>query len=198
MNYVLLREIIDQLSVINPYKARKLEMLLNKLNRENDQEKKKELEKRINLSIFNLFGKCLTKKDRDDFYNTSTWINEECYAIEQNEKNRWFIFSDGARRYVNTDEGIIVSNYIPREYGMGFHLDESDTSKSSEDVLIEAAFIKKYQNRLDIIGRLMDHKEELITDNYCLRDSSIPRFFVEELIDFLGIHRIQNTKNNTK
>ena len=200
MNYELLIDIIDQLSVVNPFKARKLSTLMEKHFAEDDQKKKKELEKKINRAVYSIFGKCINKDDLSDFYNTGSCINEECFNVEQSEEDRWFIFSDGARRYVKSEEGLELANYIPREYKKGFYIQERSASyeNNDKDILLELRFLKRHQIKLDTISRLMDHKEELITNNYRLRNSSVPRDFVEELIDFLGIHRIQSTKKNTK
>ncbi len=199
MNYELLLDIIEQLSVINPWKARKLDLLVGNHFTTRDEDKKKEIAKKIDRFIYNLFASSLTRESKNDFFNTGAVINEECYEIEKSEEDRWFITTDGARRFIPTDDGLKEANYIPRDYKKGFHLVDRGATCDMEagEIMRELSFLKKHQSALNSISGLMDHKLELITNNYNVK-KGIPRFFVEMLIDYLELSRLpkEEKKNN--
>ncbi len=197
MNYEQLYEIIDQLSVINPWKAKKLEALVKKQVMSKDENEKKQLKRKINNFIYNLFGSCLTRESRNDFFNTSISISEDCYEVEQREKERWFIYNDGARRYILNGDKVEVANFIPREYKKGFYVREreANTEEEKKQLRREFSFLFRNESLLKNISSLMDHRQELVTYGYEVKNNNIPSFFVEMLINYLGLSRVPQEEN---
>lgn len=192
MNYLMLHQIIKYLEELNPGKARKLKRLLNAEKEETDPTKKKQIESKIHQFVYNVYMGSLARESRNDIYNTSMTINEDCYTLEQDANDGWYIFFDGAKRLQSTEDGIKVINHVPREYKQGFYLKEDFDAK-------EAAFLKKYHHMLDTISKNMDHKQELTTFDYQTKSPWIPVEFVELLVDFLGLTRIpQEEKKQQK
>ena len=172
MNYEQLYEIIDQLSVINPWKSKKLEALVKKQVMSKDENEKKQLKRKINNFIYNLFGSCLTRESRNDFFNTSISISEDCYEVE-------------------------VANFIPREYKKGFYVREreANTEEEKKQLRREFSFLFRNESLLKNISSLMDHRQELVTYGYEVKNNNIPSFFVEMLINYLGLSRVPQEEN---
>mgnify|MGYP007056180630 CR=1 FL=1 len=191
MTYIELYQIINDLAEFNPKKAKKLQVLVDSELREQDQTKKRKISQKINNYVYNLFMSCLSKKTRQDMYNTSQCINEECYSIEQDANDGWYIMMDGAKRYSFVGDELTVISEVPRTYKGGFYLKERNPETEEERIsqLKEAKFFARYHSHLDQISTYMDHKQEL-TSNYELSDSRIPKEFVEKLITVLKLTRV--------
>ena len=191
MQEAQLFDIINGLEELNPRKAKKLRRLTNELIWEKNPTRRKTLEKKIRDVVYNIYLSCLSKKSRQDIYNTGIIISEECYAVERDAKDGWYIFFDGAKRLQKHGEGVTVSDVVPREYKKGFYLEEDATEKAKK-------FFKKYRSVLDDISLDMDHKQEMTTYDYQTKTPNIPIPFVERLVDYLGLSRIPKEDEKQK
>ena len=188
MDYNKIYKIITMLDSLSHRRANKLKSLVSSCLVENDPKRIKEAEKKVHNYVYNLYLKSLSKKSRDEVYNTSMIINEDCHSVEQDAIDGWYIFMDGAKRTVPTEDGeLIFTDIIPREYKEGFKLNDNPTAK-------ELNFYLRYRQFLDSISKHMDRKQELTTFDYQTKTPFIPIEFVEALIDFIGLHRIPEKK----
>lgn len=196
MDMKLLNQILNQLQSISPRKAAKLEKLVSRYQMEQDTTKQKQIGRKIKNMVYNLFTSLLSRKSRNDLYNTSMLVEEDSYSLEQQSHDDWYINYDGAVRVVYEDHKPKVTNFIPREYKKGFYL-EIPKHASSTDALRELEFYNRYVDYLNRLSAHMDHKQEIISCGYELKNPNMDKAFPELLIDFLGFKRIQEP-NKTK
>lgn len=197
MNLIQLNEIIQELREYSPRKSKRLERLAEVIRTETKEEKKKRLEKKIYDYVYQIFLSCLSRKSREDLAYINAIIDDECFQLEYREKNRYHIGFEGVKRKTQTDEKNITKSYIKREYQKGFFINPSVAEKTPEEqkeLLAQSTFYYDNINTLNEISGYMDHKLELITYEYTLKDSRIKREFTEHLISFLGLSRIENGK----
>lgn len=201
MNIDKCREIIEELRPMNSRKAKKLEKILTQYEQEDDKERKIFLANRLYNYVYHLFGSLLTKECRRDLFDTNTTINEESYETEQRSNKGFYINMDGIDRRVVKDGEVVIESYVGRDYQKGFYMVNrslATTQEEKEEYLLQSHFYFNNIGILDDISERMDHKLELITFGYELKDPRIPRSFAEKLIDFLGIRRLEEQKEKAK
>ena len=188
--------VLDELEILHPRKAKRLHTLIENYELEEDEDKKKKRWNRIRNYIYGIFRSCLTRECRKELENTSILISEESYTLEEQVKNGWLIFTDGARR-LSSEPNETYSNFIPREYKKGFYLQKHDYSNENEKqkFLDELKFLTNNKIMLGYLSDLMDRKQEIITYDFEVNNEAIPRKFVELLITTLGYVRIPNKEN---
>lgn len=186
MSYTELFKIIDELSYINPKKARKLSKIVKERITTKDNKKIKELDSKIWRYVHYIFMQSIDKNSRRELYNLTACIMDDILYVEGQSKG-WFISSTGARKYAVADDELVVTNYIPRSYKEGFYLNEDDDPTVLEENML---FLTKNSALLSTISKQMDRKEEILTNEYRPVNINVTRDFTEELIDYLDLPRI--------
>lgn len=198
MDLEKLNKIIEDLQSISPLKARRLRKLTDMYQKEQDSEKKNELHIRIYNYVYHVFGSCLTRECRSDLYNTNTVINEESYSIEQRRKTGYRINMDGVERRMLQAGEVVTKSFIGRDYEKGFYMLEApESEEDKEEFARQSSFYFEHVAVLNQISDYMDHKLDLVTFQYEIKDDKIPRGFTESIIDFLGLRRIDDQKRKS-
>ncbi len=189
----MLVEMLHYLKDISLMKYKKLQKLAILYLFEEDSQNKEIAGKKLRKYIYNLYLGCMNKETRREISNTGVLINEECYTLEQKQENKgWRIAFDGAYHFEKKDDQYVITDSIPREYNLGFYLNEEFSDK-------ERDFYLRNRSRLERISDYMDRKQELTTYDYQTKNPFIPVGFVELLVDYLELCRIpEDQKYNKK
>lgn len=191
MNYDKTIKIIDELKKLNNTKAKKLSKLVQKHMDEKDPVIQKELERKIKHIIYWTFIDLIDSESRVKIYDLGVDILDDCIGIERDANNGWIINPRGASRYTMVNDEVIVSNFIPRTYKNGFNL-------TNDSGLEGVNFFNRYFNILISVSKKMDEREEAITYSKKPRNKNTSMEFLEELIDYLELPRVQNIEENNK
>ncbi|MBR3211154.1 MAG: hypothetical protein IKF71_04385 [Bacilli bacterium] len=192
MNSENLRQILNELKVLSPIKAKKLKDMICQETNESDVMKQCELEQKIWNYLYQIFLSCLSKESKSSLVGAGDEINELIHTIEQKAQDGWSIYSEGAFRIEEQEGEYEVVGNIPREYGKGFLLQERTpkSEKEREYAMKELEFYTTFENHLAILGGEMDFKETYLTMGYQIKNSKISSDFVELLITTLELPRL--------
>ena len=188
MNYEEIFKIIEQLKKINSIRANKLAKLVQKHMDETDPVKQKNLGIKIYSYVYWVFIELLDTNSRHNIYNLGLDILEDCDSIEKEANNGWLINYSGAFRYTFKNGEATLVNRIPRSYKKGFHLTEESGVEGMD-------FINMYGGLLNIISSRMDRREEYITYNKKPKNKKISNEFIEELIDYLHLPKVNSEES---
>lgn len=194
MKEELLPVIIEELEKTSKLKALYLKHLVKKYNSDTNTNRKFMIESSIWDFVYGILLSSLDRKTSYDLANTAVSISDLCYQIMKAERDGWYISMDGVTRRVARSDKFVC--YITRTYGEGFKYDSSDCLDEAE-VRRHDRFVAKYAFELSNISKMMDHKQEIISSNYALRNANVSREFVETLIDFLGLRRVGDSKEKS-
>lgn len=186
-----LLRIIEHLKRMNNIKAIKLAKLVQKYINEDDYIQKIKLRIKINSYVYLIFIELLDNNSKNNIYNLGLDILEDCDNVEKDAGNGWMINTNGAFRYIMKDNEAILVNKIPRSYKSGFYLTD-DSGKEAID------FSNKYKSILRIISNKMDRREETITYTKKPKNSKVSIEFLDEVIDYLNLPRINENKKEYK
>ncbi len=187
MNYEEIFKIIEQLKKINIIKANRLAKLVQKHMDETDPVKEINLRIKINSYIYWILIDLLDSDSRHNIYNLGLDILEDCNSIEKESNNGWIIGYKGAFRYVLDNGEVKLVNKVPRSYKNSFHLTEESGVEGID-------FINMYGGLLNMISIRMDRREEYITYTKKIKNKKVSSEFIEELIDYLNLPRIEEEK----
>ena len=194
MNEEMLIQLLPEIERYNPRKAKKIEKLMSLKRRETNTEKRANISRRLYNLVYRTFTDCLTKESKNDLTNTSTLINEECYVVESREGRGFRIHNEGVLRRTMRDGKVIEPSYITRSYQEGYSmapLRKGATKEELEEYMRQNDFYNRRVERLNRISDDIDHKLEIVTFDYEIKDPSIPRTYTEKLIDTLGLDRLE-------
>lgn len=193
MNYELLNKIIAELEVVSPFKAKKIERLIDEYDAQpGNAPFRKDIEKKIFNTIYATFCSLLSRKSRDELYYVATSISEECYSVERSADNGWYINNGGAGRYVIENGETITKCYIPRKYKKGFIVSDkpAESVEERKEQLTAMDFYNTYASRLENIASLMDRKQEIISFDYQTKNEKVSRDLMDIMIEYLHFMKL--------
>ena len=189
MDYEKTFNIAGKMMTHSPIRAFLISLLLYKwLEAKNWQ--KEECEKKIRNLIIKDFLNSLNKSSRNSYSDCNTEIQEEIHKIEVIEPY-WVITSWGAERFDSINGEIKAVEVIPREYKKGFILQDNSSDKAKQSSDKAKQFAERRKEKLEYISELMDERE-IILKRYKTK-KGIPKSYTEELIDWLGYRRTEDS-----
>ena len=194
MNTDLLVKIINDLYLIDPRRSKKLQDMFLLYYQETDDYKKHVIKTRINQFVSSILFRLLSKESRLNIFDLGVEINERSSKLEKEAGDNWHIGYYGAVRLLRKENEVVITNFIPRSHGTGFYLDPDKNMPASE-LERESKFYKDNSFTLSIIATLMDKREDYTSSKFELKNNRVSREFVETLIEFLGLPKIDSDES---